>query len=244
MSREDLMRKVRRLLAIGRRSNYQAEAENALAIAQRLMLEHGLSELEVDAADRQYADTVVGPAFARRPEEDIYVGRILEAFFFVRCGWVTRYEKEQDRCRITRQVFGEEHHRAIGEFVWVYLVRTFRAFWNARRNTLGRRAGRRSLFYQGLQEGLSRRLHDERWAHQRQHPQQAGLITLKRQALTSAFDLFHPSAKPVGRHRVADDFDEADLLAWDEGRRRGQAISIPTALASREKSPRLLEAAQ
>lgn len=46
MTRDDLLRKVKGLLAIANGSNYPAEAKTALAKAQAMMLEHGLSQEE------------------------------------------------------------------------------------------------------------------------------------------------------------------------------------------------------
>lgn len=240
MSRDDLLRKIRGLLAIGARSNYAAEAETAMVMAQRLMLEHGLSESEVEVSGQKYGDETIGDQFVRRPAEDLFVAPLLDAFFFVRCGWGHRWDDEIGAVRIIRRIFGEPHHRAVAEFVWVYLVRTFRALWNARVASMSVRfAGRRTLFYRGLQSGLSRRLRDERGRHCDKHAGQVGLIRMTNEALDRALAIEHPLSKIVGP-RKATVADIADLQSLHDGQIRGSKIAIPNAIADKSDTPKLL----
>ncbi len=239
MSRDDLMRKVKGLLAIANGSCYPAEAETALAKAQAMMLEHGLSQLEVEASGQRYSHEEFGDGMKRRPPEDFPIAEILETFFFVRVFWGRSYD-DNDHCRVSRRLFGEEHHRAVAEFVWVYLQRTFRALWNARVATLRKRAGRQLMFYRGLKQGLRERLRAERHQHF-QH--QAGLILATNAALSRAVETTFANIKTIGP-RPIQRLDDHDYEALTEGRRRGQSIAIPGAIADKAASLKLLEAAR
>ena len=80
---EKILDKVRKLLALSAGTPYAAEAETAMAAAQRLLLEHGLSLTDVDVSDtdRSFTDEVVF-AGKRAPYEAADVWLIVEAFFF------------------------------------------------------------------------------------------------------------------------------------------------------------------
>lgn len=239
MKRDDLLRKIRGLLAIGNRSNYEAEAQTAMAAAQRLMLEHGLTLDDIGEAS-QYEKQGFGDSFARRPPEDIYVTDVLERFFFVRCGWTQKHDVLSDSWRMTRRIFGQEHHRAVAQFVWVYLARTYRALWNARKRELRRCSGRQSIYYEGLTTGIIARLQAER--HE-QFSGRHGLIVATNAALDRACAIAIPNAKVVGGGSVRK-IDDHDLQALIDGSHRGRKLAIPTAIAGKASAPKLLEAAR
>lgn len=227
MTRDDLLRKIRGLLAIASRSNYEAEAATALAAAQRMMLEHSLSQDDLAQAER-FGSSHFGHTFVRRPAEDSSISDILQKFFFVRCGWSSQFDAATGEHKRIRHIFGAEHHRAIAEFVWSFLSRTFRALWMARRKTLARNSGKQSIYYESLADGLCQRLAE----NQQQHcPGLFGLIRDHHHVLTTELRRQIPEARDVStRARSRNHCDLADLIAARDGLLRGRAISIPVAL--------------
>jgi len=130
---EKLIDKIRKLLAIAADTPYEAEAATALGMAQRLMLEHGLSQEQIDCADtdRKWTRERVW-AGKRRSSADDHALIIVQEFFFVRplLGVVKRSG------RVSRPQFidfiGTPEHVAIARYVYAFLCRVFQDLWKLR----------------------------------------------------------------------------------------------------------------
>jgi hypothetical protein len=157
MDREALIAKIKKLLALGRRSPYPAEAEAALAAAQRMMLEHGLNESCVDAPGHVDGYDTVTLHTGRMPVEGHYVGVLIVRWFF--CRIVLGEDWNGNR---TIVAFGRAEHLPFAEHLWTYLTRTFRALWTVYRREHGCPQSERKLYYHGLALGIGRRLERER----------------------------------------------------------------------------------
>lgn len=122
MDREKMLERVRKLLALGRRSPNAAEAESALAAAQRLMEEYNLTEAEADRPAGDWTEAVLQRARRLGIERDI-LAMILQEFFFVRI--LIGYELVDDRLLTTFVVFGRPENVAVAEYAYTFLRREF-----------------------------------------------------------------------------------------------------------------------
>jgi hypothetical protein len=126
-NRETIVERVRKLrMRTPAAGASQAEAADAMAIAARLMLQHGLREEDVagPAGSHGLVDRVVFSGAKLCPEAH-FVGEIIEEFFFARC-----FIGRQRRARMVRMVVVAAPGRLdLACWAWEYLAATYRRLW-------------------------------------------------------------------------------------------------------------------
>ena len=235
MDREKALDKIQKLLAIGRRSNHQHEAETALAQAHRLMLAHNIEMGEVDEAEIGGDDAWIAETFwrgKRSPVETKFLIRTVEEFFFVRIVYVRlRYANASEM-----QFFGDRHNVAIARYVWVFLVRTFRELWRIYKRNRRMSEADRQAYYWGLEEGFREKLRRERDSELRYNLGSTNALIVVGDRLDSAFDEEFPgilTSKKV--HKIRE-----SRSSVADGRRDGANINLRTPIAGESNQPRRL----
>lgn len=140
MTTAEVIAKVQKLLALGKSSPYAGESENALAAANKLLIEHGLAMADVERSDESaWKEGVVWMGSAR-PSVCDAVAIILEEHFFVRAV-LEKFDQGVDprtnrarRCRFEVRLFGRPEHVAMGSYAYIFLTRTFKRLWTIHRN--------------------------------------------------------------------------------------------------------------
>jgi Protein of unknown function (DUF2786) len=159
MTSEQVIDKVRKLLAIAESTPYEAEAQTAMALVQKLLLKHELSMTDVSDsdADRKFeaATVLVAP---RAPTETKFVAAIVRDFFF--CFPVIDTTGDDGCSRVI--LFGRRENVAVGTYVYTFLTRIFRALWPPYRVAHALPQRDRQAFWLGMQLGLAGRLFEER----------------------------------------------------------------------------------
>jgi hypothetical protein len=222
---ESIIDKVRKLLALSHGTPNEGEAETAMAIAQRLLLEHGLTLADAAAAgDAGFTLESIWRGDRKPPENSIVWG-LVEKFFF--CFPIY----------VGNQLFllGRGEHVAIGRYVGVFLGRTFRALWSVYRSERGAPRSQQREYYLGLAVGVSERLSADRLSLAAARPELGALIT------SHAADLAAEVARRFGgalapRREVSVGINSG---AFDAGRDRGRKISIRTSVSAPKPQPRL-----
>lgn len=235
MNREKAIDKIQKLLALGRRSNYQAEAETALVRAQRLMLAYNIEMGEVDQAEIDGGDAYVFETAwngSRRPVEAKFLQPIVSEFFFVR---ILVHPSDMGM-PATMQFFGDRHNVAVARYAWVFLVRTFRDLW--RKYKRGRRLGEgdRQAYYWGLEQGFRARLNRERESAFRDLPASENALTVVGNRLDSALRAEFPELRTKTRRHTIVGKDSS----IEDGRRDGENINLRTPIAGEADQPRRL----
>ncbi len=187
MDAEKLIDRIRKLLAVAADTPYEAEAQTALGVAQKLMLEHGLSmdQVETTDTDRKWTRERVWNG-ERRSSADDHALVICQEFFFVRplVGMMRLGAKRVSRPQFIDFV-GSPEHVAIARYVYTFLCRTFQRLWKLRVKNRHRRRAWDWLprenpadYYLGLRLGFAGKLRSERQAAESRHGASAmnGLI--------------------------------------------------------------------
>lgn len=146
MTRDQVIARVRKLLALNTANGAtEAEMRSAAALAQRLLLRHGLSAGDV-GADRDAGGTALTRWLRQRPPETSYVAPLLDRFFCVRC--IVSHQ----RGRVRVSAVGRRHHVEIAAHVWAHLVAGYRRLWAAYRTRAGEPLGpgAQLSYYMGL----------------------------------------------------------------------------------------------
>jgi len=151
-----ILSKIKKLLALSESPN-EHEASAALAKAQQLMLEPGIS-----AADLEESEFVIHEshhAFSSVPIESRYIRTIVHKHFFCEVVWMTsRHDKPRFR------IVGRDEHVLIAEYVWDYLYGVYRTLWRGYSSKLSSRMKRRTRiqahhdFLLGAMSAISRNL--------------------------------------------------------------------------------------
>jgi hypothetical protein len=218
MTSAEVLDKIRKLLALSRGTPNPGEAETAMAIVQRLLLEHGLTLLDAAAGgDAGFLCEAVWRA-ERMPVESSFVWGIVEDFFFC---FPIRSGNEL-------LVVGRPEHVAVGKYVAVYLSRTFRALWSAYRSERrGQRPNQRAYFL-GLRTGITLRLAGERRDLATSRPELGALIRRHDVELSAEVLRQFGGRIAPGRSMKIND----DGHAFSDGVERGKKIGIRTPLAA------------
>jgi hypothetical protein len=221
MNHESLLDMIRRLLALSGSPN-EHEAAAAMAKAQQLLLEHGLSmeEIAASGSDDRWEESEVWQG-GRAGQEASFINEVLILFFFVKIIW----RRDRFLKRTSLLFFGRPQHVAVARYVFAYLQRVYRQLWTdyGRRSSLGREA--RGAFFLGLSKGICHRLHRER------QPETAGastvgaLVVVERE-LQTAFDR-RKGNMPKQRQRPISPCEAAEA----QGIILGQRIGIPAAVS-------------
>jgi hypothetical protein len=227
---EKILDKVRKLLALSSSTPYPAEAETAMALAQKLLLDHDLSMAEAgDAADQEFEEHVIatGGPDDKLSAETSFVWAIVEEFFFCSPLRVVSY----DHAKFV--LIGRREHLPMGRHVGIYLSRTFRACWTTyRRERRAKRSDERT-YYAGVALGISARLIEEREMMTRHNASLGALVRSHDAALAAEVRRLHPGV--VTRERELRGSDTSFL----DGFERGKKISIRTPLGPPRAQPRL-----
>lgn len=219
-ARDSIIEKIQNLIAknVGRGAS-QGEAENALRLAQRIMLEHNLSLAEVEGYEAKAENWVVRTVWRGkgRPWQLQYVTEVCMKFFFVRGMFYTE-KGDQDL-----EFFGSEENVEIASQVLNYLNPLFRELWKQYRKKTGQRQGASRAYYRGLQMGLIEKLEIERDAiFKIEGSQSNGLIRIDSK-LKEAFELEYEDQRIVPMRSRP----ERSHTAFDQGAVDGGNVELP-----------------
>ena len=148
--KSSLTEKIKKLLRLGNcKGATAAEASMALAKAQQLAAEHGISLSEIgDTEDGQSGLThITVPSQAGLPHK--LASGIIKRHF----GVDTLFDPTGDKATI--HIIGTPSQAQLAEYVYVYLVRTIRKSWQSREN---RRLKNRESFLRGFAHAISSQL--------------------------------------------------------------------------------------
>jgi hypothetical protein len=225
----------------------EAEAQAALAAAQRLMDAHNIELAQVldhdpDAVEfgeevaweGKYANSMVDAAAS-----------ILHEVFAVRCVRARRrmpFRLDVRRSTLGVQVLliGDPTNRDAARWALNFLAGTFRRLWDAYRAGIdgGNRWSRRA-YVEGLVDGFLARLGAERAARERDRPGTANALVPLRSRLDRAAEASVAGSPRDSRPIQTAGFSWADRDAYKAGRRDGRDINLARPIGNSQ--PRRLE---
>lgn len=153
--------KVTALLALAQSGN-QHEAENAAALAQRLMLKHNVALADAPGR-RRYGFRHLGAIKGRHQESEHILAAILADHFFVEVIWVPGYRPEDGKRGSVLEICGSLANLEMASYVHDFLEQTAERLWKEHKKALGIRRNRdRRSYIAGVMEGFRERLSAEK----------------------------------------------------------------------------------
>lgn len=190
---DKLVRRIQKLLALAQ-SPERAEAEAAMAAAQRLMLEHNLHH-----TPSRYTWRHLGEPTARLPAHVKILGGILLAHFFVEAIWIQVWIAREGRHGKVLEIVGAPENVEMAAYVWDFLLGTAERLWVSHKLQHGIRGDTdRRRFLTGVMAGFSARQRLDKQKHQ-----ELGLVWVGDPGLDRFFDARHP-ARVSGRRTTID----------------------------------------
>lgn len=211
-----IVQKIQKLLSLATSAN-EHEARAAAEQAARLLIKHNLKRQDI-TEKREYEGREVAAAASRLPGEYKFVQSIVKQFFFVEI-----ISSRNTRPGMTTVHFiGEPENVDVAAYVYDFLIREFRACWEAYRKETGALTRARQAYYFGLHNGLS----DQLSAASRAVETETGLVVVRdpglRLALQNAFNVKTQQTRvPI-----------ADQSAVQAGHERGRTMQIRKGLTS------------
>jgi hypothetical protein len=125
------------------------------------MLKYSIDLKELDE-ERQFDKCTLGKVKGRRMSYELWLGSILNEFFFVEVLWVQSYDALRDRKGSVLQIFGTSANLDIAEYTYHYLQQLLERLWAKYKAAIGIRSNReRQRYFAGVLEGFYRKLDEQ-----------------------------------------------------------------------------------
>jgi hypothetical protein len=189
--RARVLERVARLLALAESPN-RHEAENAAALAQRLMLKHNIASSE-HTERRRYAYRYVGQPKGRIQESEHILAAILADYYFVEAIWVSGYRPHDGKRGNVLEICGTPENLEMAGYVHAYLNGTAERLWKQHKREQHIDSDRdRRGYLAGVMEGFRERLKLER-----RRSKEHGLVWLGDADLSGYYRARHPHVRSV-----------------------------------------------
>jgi Protein of unknown function (DUF2786)/SprT-like family len=208
------LRRIARLLALAESPNAH-EAEAAMKVAQRLMLQHNIAGA-VAAAREGYTFRQLGEPSGRIHAAEHVLAGILSRHFFVEAIWVSSFLVREGRGGRVLELCGTRSNLDVAAYVHGFLLETAERLWLAHRRARGLRGNaERRRFRLGVMIGFNEKLKSGAEENRRE-----GLIWVGDPALASYLANRYPrrtSGAGIGIRATE---------SYEEGRRAGRTIVL------------------
>ena len=155
--RQRVLRRVADLLALAKSPN-RHEAENAAAVAQRLMLKHNIA-LSQEPGRLDYGFRHLGEPKGRIQESEHILAAIIAEHFFVEAIWVPGYRVLDGKRGSLLEICGSRENLEMAGYAHAFLGGTAERLWRAHKREHGIEGNRdRRGYLAGVMEGFNERL--------------------------------------------------------------------------------------
>ena len=186
-----ILKRVADLLALAESGN-QHEAENAAALAQRLMLKHNIALSERPERLR-YGHRQLGTPTGRVSESEHILAAILADHFFVEAIWVNGYRPRDGKRGSFLEISGTAENLELASYVHSFLKQTAERLWLEHKRSHGITKNReRRRFISGVMEGFRERLRSEK-----KKSEEKGLVWVGDADLADFYRRRHPHVRTV-----------------------------------------------
>ena len=157
---DKILRVLKKVLSLASSPN-EHEAQAAMQKARGLLVKYNIDLVELDR-DRRFETRSLGEVKGRHTSAELWLGSLLNRFFFVEVLWVQSYEARRDRPGTILQVYGTAQNLDMAGYVYDYLTGLLDSFWEAYKKEQGIQANReRQRYFAGVLEGFYRKLQDQ-----------------------------------------------------------------------------------
>jgi hypothetical protein len=222
--------KIRKLLSLAQSPN-EHEAQSAARVAQRLMLEHNIAQLDVERSDG-FTSRQLGRTTGRTTEAERQLGTILQDHFFVDVIWVHAYRPLDGIHGRVMEVCGRRENVELADYVHDFITRTAERLWKEHKAARGIRKDRdRQAYLAGVMAGFRDQLDQ-----QKTRQVEKGLVWLGDPELAAYFRRRHPSVSTRSY------YERGSNPAREHGREAGRSIVLHRGVESAKQggAPRQL----
>ena len=165
---EHLAGRLRKLLALADSPN-EFEARAALQKARQLLVKHNLALVEDDRR-RSFSSRTLGVVKRRHASYELWLGSLLNRFFFVEVLWQESYDAQHDREGTALEIYGTTHNLDMAEYVHGYLCAVMDDLWRHYRDEAAIDSNRERLrYFAGVVEGFCQALESQEGELARSH---------------------------------------------------------------------------
>ena len=190
-ARSKAAQRIASLLALADSPN-RHEAENAAALAQRLMLKHNIAVSQRPERQR-YAYVHIGAPKGRTQEYEHILAAILSEYYFVEAVWVPGYRPHDGKRGHLLELCGTPENLDMAQYVYDFLLHTSERLWRQHQRERGITANReRRAYLAGVMEGFRERL-----ASASKRSAERGLVWLGDADLKEYYRCRHPHLRSV-----------------------------------------------
>jgi len=151
------LRVIQKLLSLAESPN-ENEAQAAVQKARRLLVKYNIDIVELDR-QRDFDTRILGEVKGRHTSAELWVGSILNRFFFVESLWCQSYDAANDRRGTVLQIYGTPENLDLAAYVYDYLLGLLPILWAEYRDSRGLGDNReRQRFFAGVMEGFFTKL--------------------------------------------------------------------------------------
>jgi hypothetical protein len=218
---DGVLRRLRKVLSLADSPN-ENEAEAAVKKARRLLLQYNIDAVRLDQ-ERGFARRCLGPIKGRRASYELWLGLILQEFFFVETLWAETYEALKDRRGTILQVYGTKANLDMAEYAHQYLTGLLERLWQEYRKRQALPGNRERLrYWAGVLEGFYDKLRE-----QEEGIRKEGALVWKGD---SRLRQYYRYINPRIETRYGQGVRES--AAYQDGRREGRRVSIRRPVAA------------
>ncbi|HET6337558.1 MAG TPA: DUF2786 domain-containing protein [Polyangiales bacterium] len=188
--RTPILDRIKKLLALAASPN-EHEAETAMRMAHRLMLQHNLQHVSTDPTAGSYGFRHLGRYTGRVWESDRLLAGLLGEFFFVQPIWVSVFRVADQKRVSVLEVTGRPDNLDMAEYVYGFLQHAADSLWreHKRVHDIQSNVDRRA-YLAGVMRGFADKLRNERKAQEA-----SGLVWVGDPVATQYFRKRHPRVR-------------------------------------------------
>ena len=152
-----ILRLLQKVLSLADSPN-ENEAQAAMQKAHQLLLKYNIDIVQLNR-DRRFEMRTLGRVKGRHTSAELWLGSLLNRFFFVETLWVQSYDAVRDKLGTELQVYGTAANLDMALYVYDYLTQLIDSLWREYKAYKGIRANReRQRYFAGVLAGFFQKL--------------------------------------------------------------------------------------
>lgn len=226
---EKVIDRIKKLIALGGSSNAH-EAQNALALAAKLMMQNNIAQDQLE--DRQY-DKQELEGMKRMPTYYKSILTIISEFYGVECILSKRSHRSNGRIqsKTDTTLIGEKTNIELAKYLIAHLNRLYPSLFTQYRKETGCPLNYRASFYTGLTRGIKAQLRQAKQSFE----QENSLVIVRDANLDKEVAKHFPKLKHTSiKHQIR------SHQALQAGKNQGQNINLNRPIASNSTMQKLL----
>ena len=159
-SQNKILRRLKKVLSLANSPN-EFEAHVAVQKARYLLFKYSIDLVELDE-ERHFSTRGLGEVKGRRSSHELWLGMILNEYFFVEVLWAESYNPAFDKTGSILKIFGTPANLDMAEYVFHFLNGLLQHLWQDYKSAQAVTSNReRQRYFTGIVEGFYRKLQEQ-----------------------------------------------------------------------------------